>query len=63
MNNTQAARIEAHRNNIKRYARLLTTELTESERAFIHRRMAEEHRALERLMVPEADSLIAAAVA
>jgi hypothetical protein len=63
MNSTQAAMIEARRNNIKRYAWLLTTELTETERAFVHRRMAEEHHALERLMVAEVDLPIAAAAA
>jgi len=34
---------------------LLATELTETERAYIHRRMAEEHRAVEGLMIPETD--------
>ena len=56
MNGAQAAMIEAHRNNIERYARLLATGLTETERAYIHRRMAEEHRAVEGLMIPETDT-------
>jgi hypothetical protein len=45
----RAARISAHRANIKRYCRLLATELTETERAFLHRRIAEERLALEQL--------------
>jgi hypothetical protein len=45
----RAARITAHRANINRYCRLLATELTETERAFLHRRIAEERLALEQL--------------
>ena len=45
----RAARIGAHQANIKRYCRLLATELTETERAFLHRRIAEERLALEQL--------------
>jgi hypothetical protein len=44
-----AARINAHRSNIKRYCRLLATELTEIERSFVRRRIAEERLALEQL--------------
>ncbi|WP_441498913.1 hypothetical protein [Bradyrhizobium sp. 2TAF36] len=36
------ARIRAHRNNIHRYRRLLLTNLSELERQFIERRLAEE---------------------
>jgi hypothetical protein len=46
------AKIEAHEANLKRYARLLATQLTDTERAFIHRRIAEERLALERLYSP-----------
>ena len=45
----KAIRINAHRANIKRYCRLLATELTEMERTFVHRRIAEERLALEQL--------------
>jgi hypothetical protein len=45
----RAASIRARRNNIRRYNRLLETELTELERDFIHRRIAEEQDALRRL--------------
>jgi hypothetical protein len=38
----QQARITAHRNNIVRYRRLLTTPLTDLEQAFIKRRLTEE---------------------
>lgn len=34
--------IRAHRNNIQRYRQLLTTKLSELERQFIERRLAEE---------------------
>jgi hypothetical protein len=43
------ARIRTHRSNIARYRRILKTELTELERSFIERRMAEEGAALEAL--------------
>jgi hypothetical protein len=40
------ARIRAHRNNIARFPRLLSTELTDLERSSIERRLAEERSAL-----------------
>ncbi|SPP93535.1 MULTISPECIES: hypothetical protein [Bradyrhizobium] len=43
------ARIRAHRNNIHRYRRLLKTRLSELERHFIERRLAEEQSALDAL--------------
>jgi hypothetical protein len=43
------ARIRAHRNNIHRYRRLLSTKLSDLERQFIERRMAEETASLETL--------------
>ncbi|WP_439370185.1 hypothetical protein [Bradyrhizobium sp. DASA03120] len=43
------ARIRAHRNNIQRYRRLLKTRLSELERQFIERRVAEERSALDSL--------------
>ncbi|MCK1277671.1 MULTISPECIES: hypothetical protein [unclassified Bradyrhizobium] len=43
------ARIRAHRNNIHRYRRLLRTKLSELERQFIERRLAEEQIALDAL--------------
>lgn len=43
------ARIRAHRNNIHRYRRLLRTKLSELERHFIERRLAEERSALDAL--------------
>ncbi|MBR0993067.1 hypothetical protein JQ580_20330 [Bradyrhizobium japonicum] len=43
------ARIRAHRNNLSRYRRLLKTELSDIERQFIERRLAEEQTALETL--------------
>ena len=43
------ARIRAHRNNINRYRRLLRTRLSDLERQFIERRLAEEQAALDAL--------------
>ena len=44
------ARIRTHRNNIHRYRRLLRTELSDLERGFIDRRMADEQAALDALV-------------
>ena len=41
--------LQAHRQNIARYRSLLRTELTEIERAFIDRRIAEEEAGMRRL--------------
>jgi hypothetical protein len=43
------ARIRAHRNNIHRYRRLLRTRLSDLERQFIERRLAEEQTGLDAL--------------
>lgn len=40
------ARLRAHRNNILRYRRLLTTNLTQLERDYVERRLAEEEDAM-----------------
>jgi hypothetical protein len=45
----QAAKILGHRRNLDRYHWLLSTELTEHERQYIQRRIAEERAELERL--------------
>ena len=44
------ARIRTHRNNIHRYRGLLRTELSELERDFIEKRMADEQTALDALV-------------
>jgi hypothetical protein len=44
------ARIRTHRNNIHRYRKLLRTELSDLERDFIERRMADEQAALDALV-------------
>jgi hypothetical protein len=36
------AKILSHRRNLQRYARLLATQLTELEREYLHKRIAEE---------------------
>ena len=43
------ARIRAHHSNIDRYRALLTTKLSDLERQFIERRLAEEQRAADEL--------------
>lgn len=43
------ARLRAHRNNIHRYRRFLATQLTDLERVYIERRLAEERAALNAL--------------
>jgi hypothetical protein len=45
----KAAQVPRHRQNIERYCRLLATELTDLERQYLHKRIAEEHAQLERL--------------
>ena len=49
MSDEAAIRILAHRQNIRRYRGLLATPLTELERAFIGRRIAEEESEIRRL--------------
>jgi hypothetical protein len=42
-------RLRTHRDNIQRYSRLLETRLTDFERQFIEKRLAEEQVAIEAL--------------
>ena len=49
MTDFRTAKILSHRRNIQRYGRLLATELTELERQYLHRRIAEEQAELDRL--------------
>ena len=44
-----SARIRAHHSNIDRYRMLLTTNLSDLERQFIERRLAEEQQAADEL--------------
>jgi predicted Ser/Thr protein kinase len=44
-----AAQVRSHRRNIERYCRLLATELTDLERRYLHKRIAEEHAQLKQL--------------
>ncbi len=63
MSQPNAALSFAHRDNIERYRRILRTYLTEIERIFVQRRLAEEQAALERLASkarPSANSSFAA---
>ena len=58
MTDQHAARIRAHRQNIQRYCRLLTGHLTDVERQFVHKRIAEERLELERLELSSQDALV-----
>jgi hypothetical protein len=40
--------VRGHRRNIERYCRLLATELTDLERQYLHKRIAEEYFQLQR---------------
>ena len=60
---TTSAAIDAHRRNLVRYCQLLATDLTELERDFIHRRIAETHLALEQLERPSITELTGAQAA
>ena len=42
------AKMRGHRRNIARYCRLLATELTDFERQYLHKRIAEEQAQLDR---------------
>jgi hypothetical protein len=46
MTDENLARLRAHRNNIHRYRRLLATQLTDLERAYIERRLNDEQAAM-----------------
>jgi hypothetical protein len=48
MRDLRAAKILSHRRNIQRYSRLLATDITELEREYLHKRIAEEQAELER---------------
>lgn len=52
MTDDKLALTRAHRSNISRYERLLATQLTELERNYIKRRLAEERSALTALTAP-----------
>ena len=54
MTAVSVALTHAYQNNIDRYRRLLRTPLTDLERQFIERRLAEELTALSLLRQPEA---------
>ena len=43
------AQVRGRQRNIERYCRLLATELTDLERQYLHKRIAEEHAELGRL--------------
>jgi 5-bromo-4-chloroindolyl phosphate hydrolysis protein len=43
------AQVRRHRQNVERYCRLLATELTDLERQYLHKRIAEEYAQLKQL--------------
>ena len=43
------AQVRRHRQNVERYCRLLATELTDLERQYLHKRIAEEYAELRQL--------------
>ena len=45
----KAAFLFAHQSNIEKYKKILATDLTDHERRFVQRRLAEEQTALEQL--------------
>jgi hypothetical protein len=55
MSDERTVRIRAHRQNLDRYCRLLTTNPSDTERKLLHGRIAQERLDLERLEA-EADS-------
>ena len=59
MTDFDTAKILSHRRNIQRYCRLLATELTEIERQYLHRRIAEEYAELKRLQSEPVEQVIA----
>ncbi len=61
MREDQIVRIgRGHRADLDRYARLLATNLSELERQYIHRRVAEEHAALSRLEAQQSFTRVSA---
>ncbi|HET9904679.1 MAG TPA: hypothetical protein VFQ27_13375 [Xanthobacteraceae bacterium] len=66
MEDLRTSMIRAHQNNIARYCQLLATDLTESERDYLHKRIAQERAELERWEMqrpPERGADVAAVVA
>ena len=55
MADSKDALIQAHRNNIGRYQRLLKTRLTSVERHYIEGRLSEERSALQAVVKPSLD--------
>jgi hypothetical protein len=53
---TRGTLIRAHQKNIDRHCSLLAADLTNHEREYLHRRIAEEQDELERLLRSAADN-------
>ena len=63
MTSHNVERLRAHQNNIRRYRRLLTTRLTDLERAYIERRLNEEQASVEILLREEFPDRLSARLA
>jgi hypothetical protein len=59
-NDLHTAQIRAHRRKIERYCRILATDLTDLERQYLHKRIAEEHAQLERLKKSQPEQAVPA---
>src|SRR6202012_4996881 len=53
MTSDNIERLRSHQNNVRRYSRLLATQLTAIERRYIERRLSEEQRCVEALLREE----------
>lgn len=63
MTSYNVERLRAHQNNIRRYRRLLSTHLTDLERAYIERRLNEEQTSVETLLREEFPDRLSARLA
>jgi hypothetical protein len=61
MTGMSAAFADAHHNNLVRYCQLLAMDLTQTEREFIHRRIAETRLLLDQIETGEPEPRAAAA--
>ena len=63
MTSHNVERLRAHKNNVRRYRRLLATYLTDLERAYIERRLNEEQSSMEALLQKEFPDRLSARLA
>jgi hypothetical protein len=63
MQDLRAAKIVSHRRNIQRYSRLLATDITELDRDYLHKQIAQEGTELERWLMQSGQDQLEHAVA